>query len=187
MWELYLTYLWPCAKSEMDREEKKKNMSKGNQRGTVHETGGISEWGREVWVGKTERGGEGDDGERGSRKSERERAEGGLESRAASQSEWEQGMCGTVSVYIELSVYVLTVSSVYLWRNSLFLFLLAPRTASAHNTLPKYPDSSVNCVSKETHCLYVKGKLQCGVLRRHIINHVPFCCMYFPRITFSST
>lgn len=40
MWELYLTYLRPCAKSVMERK-KKKNMSKGNPRGRVHRRG---EW-----------------------------------------------------------------------------------------------------------------------------------------------
>ncbi len=96
-------------------------------------------------------------------------------------------MCGTVSVYIELSVYVLTVFSVYLGRNSLFLFLLAPCTASSHNTLPKYPDYSVNSVSIETHCLYVKGKLQPCVLRRHISNYTtcpaPSCSFNLPPVS----
>lgn len=80
--------------------------------------------------------------------------EGGweVEQPAVSQSESQWSMCGTVSVYIELSVYVLTVSCVYLWRNS--LFLLAWCAASSRNTLPTYPDCSVNSIYKENLSLY---------------------------------
>ena len=70
----------------------------------------------------------------------------GAKERSVSWQDAGRGMCGTVSVYIERRVYVLTVSSVYLWRNSLFLFLLAPHAASSHNALPppEYPDCCVN-------------------------------------------
>lgn len=78
---------------------------------------------------------------------------------------WERGaergwgMCGTVSVYIELSVHEFTVSSDYLWRISLFLLLLAPCTTSSLDTLHKYPDFCVICQYRRTCTLKETGSL----------------------------
>lgn len=55
-----------------------------------------------------------------------------------------------VLVYIQLSQHVLTGSSDYLWRISLFLLLLAPSATSSRDTLQKYPDYSVMCQYRET-------------------------------------
>lgn len=73
------------------------------------------------------------------------------------------GMCGMVSVYIELSVDVLTVSSAYLCRNSLFLFLLAPHTASSHHALPEHPDPAEARRGQISHNAVILKRAPCGL------------------------
>lgn len=165
---LYLTYLRPRAKSVTEGERTERSMSKGNP---SEQSDKGHKWVKGRRVSRQDgrkRGPMRDVGEGGgvSRRKERERERvagegggggGGLRSGAVSRSESGRGMCGTVSVYTGLSVHVRTVSSVCIWRNSLFLFQLAARSASSHNTLPEYPDGSVNAINLETLGSYVEG------------------------------